>query len=869
MSLARRSHAFCACHAGGSAAPKPFALPGTARVYERPRPFAIQHLALDLELDPDARSVSGTATLDFERVDPDATELPLDAVGFEISRVELGEAGALRPAGFTYDGDVLRVAIPAGVSRAKVAVRYRATPRRGLYFLAPDEHVQGRPKQVWSQCQDEDARHWFPCHDKPHAKFGFELSVRVPNGWQALSNGDLVRAERDASAPKWRWSYRMPEPLPSYLVTLVAGEFAVVEDAPEGEVPLAYWVPKGREADAQRTFGRTREMIRRFGELTGVPYPWSRYTQVVVSDFVFGGMENTTATTLYEHTLLDPRAALDITSDDLVAHELAHQWFGDFVTCRDWSHGWLNEGFATYLEHVDLEAHKGRDEYDWSIQGDLDAYLAEAGGRYRRPIVSQDYEEPIDLFDRHLYQKGGLVLHMLRAQLGDALFWKGVRTYLARHGRGIVETRDLERAFEEVSGRSLQRFFEQWVHRPGHPEIEVKLEHDAGLLVATVRQKQKTDAKGEEPRTPLFAFDLVLDVVDVDGNVRRETRRIERAEHTVVVPCAARPRFVVVDPEHAVIGDVEVQAPADWLRQQLAAGSTARARWLAAKPLGRRADRSAIDALAVVLADEKAFWGLRAACASALGETRRPEAEAALIAALGAAHPKVRRAVAQALGRFRTSAAADAVRKLALRDPSYLVEAEAARALGSTRQASAFDVLVEVLDRPSWADVIRAGALDGMAALRDERALPHVLARTRYGVPTRGRRAAILALPKLDGGRKTREALEELLDDADPHLRIDVVRALVELADPKARPALTRRLGHEDDGRVKRRIREALRDLAGTARQEHERLQSDLDKLRGEHATLLSRVEKLEASLGERREKPPRRAAPAVRRRRR
>ena len=242
-------------------------------------------------------------------------------------------------------------------------------------------------------------------------------------------------------------------------------------------------------------------MIEHFGKLVGVPYPWNKYAQIVVSDFIFGGMENTTATTMYEHLLLDERAALDVTSDDLIAHELAHQWFGDYVTCRDWSHGWLNEGFATFFEHIDLEHKLGKDEYQYALRGDLDAYFAEANGRYRRPIVCQDYEAPIDIFDRHLYQKGGLVLHMLRTALGDDVFWSSVRAYLKKHARSIVETRDLMRALEEVSGRGLEQFFEQWVYRPGHPELEVKVEHEGGVLNIGVKQTQKVDKEA-----PCFRF---------------------------------------------------------------------------------------------------------------------------------------------------------------------------------------------------------------------------------------------------------------------------------------------------------------------------------------------------------------------------
>src|SRR5208283_332536 len=205
-------------------------------------------------------------------------------------------------------------------------------------------------------------------------------------------------------------------------------------------------------------FGRTPDMVSHFSAITGVPYPWSRYSQVVVSDFIFGGMENTTATTMYEHILYDERASIDVTSDDLIAHELAHQWFGDYVTCRDWPEAWLNEGFATFMELVFREKHLGRDEYFYGLKADLDAYLGEAHGRYRRPIVCREYEAPLDLFDRHLYEKGGVVLHLLRTELGDSLFWAGIKLYLTRHAHGIVETSDLMRALEDASGRGLGRF---------------------------------------------------------------------------------------------------------------------------------------------------------------------------------------------------------------------------------------------------------------------------------------------------------------------------------------------------------------------------------------------------------------------------
>ncbi|HEY6461104.1 MAG TPA: M1 family metallopeptidase, partial [Polyangiaceae bacterium] len=438
-----RLHARCGCASMGSvehafsAAGRPFPLPTSTRHFERDRPFAIEHIAVDVTLDVASRSIRATASVDLRRVDTSADELLLDAVGFDVEDLRVDG----KPASWQNDGKALRVAMPVGgAEKSRVTVRYRATPRRGLYFLEPDEHYPARPRQVWSQCQEEDARHWFPCHDSPHVKMTTEIVAHVPAGWYALSNGALVASTKPKEGlATYHW--KMGDPHPSYLVTLAAGEFAEIVDkarAGDRDVPLAYLVPRGREEDARRTFARTPEMIRHFGELTGVPYPWNKYAQIVVSDFIFGGMENTTATTMYEHILLDERAALDLTSDDLIAHELAHQWFGDYVTCRAWYEGWLNEGFATFFEHVWREEHLGRDEYEFGLKVDLDAYAGEAHGRYRRPIVCQDYDAPLDLFDRHLYEKAGLVLHALRRELGDTVFWRGIRSYLASHARGVV-----------------------------------------------------------------------------------------------------------------------------------------------------------------------------------------------------------------------------------------------------------------------------------------------------------------------------------------------------------------------------------------------------------------------------------------------
>ena len=841
--LASRLHSRCACSSAGS----PFALAGTERKYERSRPFAILHLFLDLSLDFAERSVAGTATLDFTRSDPTKSELALDAVGFTIESVRVDVGKGFVDNDFSYDGDTLLVRGLAGANAGKVEVRYRATPRRGIYFLAPDAKVKDRPRQAWTQCQDEDARHWIPCHDKPHVKMTTELRVSVPNGFVALSNGELVERETPAGKKPWLYHFRLDKPHPSYLLTLVAGNFSIVEDRAAvlengSKVPVFYYVPPARKKDTARSFGETPRMIELFSRTTGVPFPWQRYSQIVVSDFIFGGMENTTATTMYEHVLLDERAVADISSNDLVAHELAHQWFGDFVTCRDWSHAWLNEGFATFMEHVEREDRLGRDEYDFGVSFDNDTYLHEASARYARPIVCRDYAEPIDLFDRHLYEKGGLVLHMLRRELGDEIFWAGVREYLSSHAYGIVETNDLQRALERVSGRSLERFFDSWVYRPGHPDLKVKVSWDDGLLSVSVKQAQKL---GD---TALFHFELDLEIGLRSGEVVRHQKSVSSASDTFVVQLAERPAYVAFDPDLRVLGELSFDAPGDMLRAQLGKATRAISRVRAAEALSRRDDPPTIRELASCLAKSKEMWMVRAEAARSLGKIRSDEAFQALAENAGADHPKVRRAVAAALGNFRTAEAAKVLEKRAKHDPSYLVEAESVRALGRTRQPEALKVIVSLLDRPSWADVARAGAIDGLAGLRDERALPEVIERTRYGFPTRGRRAAIAALAQLSEGRKVREHLEELLEDKDPHLKIDVVAALQSLGDPKARGALHRAKERELDGRVVRRLREALRDLSdGNSAAEKKRVNDELENVRSELAELKARLSKVEA----------------------
>jgi aminopeptidase N len=345
-------HAVCCGRRGagaGSGRREPFALPGTTRKYARDRLVDVKHVRLDLAVDPATRTIAGTATHTVVAIADPCERVVLDAAELTIDGVK-DPAG--KPLSFEHrDGALtIRLAKPlrAG-AETSVAVAYHGAPRRGLYFIAPDAGYPKKPLQAWTQGQDEDARYWFPCFDTPNEKASTEVVVTSPSKYTTLSNGALVGTTNDAAKGTTTWHWRMEIPQVSYLVTLVVGEFDRVDLPSEGP-PLYVLVPKGRAKDAVRCLGRTGAMVKAFSERFGVAYPYEKYAQAVVADFIFGGMENTTATTLTEYALYDERAGLDYDADDLIAHELGHQWWGDLLTCRDWSHAWLNEGFATWSE---------------------------------------------------------------------------------------------------------------------------------------------------------------------------------------------------------------------------------------------------------------------------------------------------------------------------------------------------------------------------------------------------------------------------------------------------------------------------------------------------------------------------------------
>lgn len=814
---------------------RPFA-DASARFEEpRSRDFDLHHLRLELRLDVANRAITASAIQTFTPLRDGLTTLRLDAVALDIKTVV---DHANKPLSWSQRGDHLDIELDharaIGV-RFEVRIDYAARPRVGLFFVAPDPSYPDKPTTVWSQGEMEDTRHWIPTWDYPNDRTTTEILATVPEAWTAVSNGRLVSvtSHPEDNTRTFHWSQETAHV--TYLISLVAGEMEVSEETDENGVLLQYYVPRGQAAFVERSFKNTPRMMKFFASFTGVAYPWAKYAQVVVPDFTFGGMENTSATTLTDRTLHDDRAHSDYQSEGLVAHELAHQWFGDLVTCRSWAHLWLNEGFATYLDALWAEHDLGADEMAMNLLEKEDAYFEQDQEDWRRPILEKMYTDPSDLFDRHAYQKGARVLHMLRNTLGDADFRRGVSAYLTRNRDRVVETDELRFALEDATGRSLGWFFDQWVLKPGYPELAVEANYDATAALVALRVRQ---AQSTMDGTPHFRLPMTVRVWTA-GGMKDFAIQFSASDQVVYLPSSEPPTGVLIDPGHALLMRVTLDSPDSWLKTQIEQSPAAIDRITAIRALATRTSPVAIELLAGSLASDP-FWGVRAEAAKSLGKTRSSAALRPLVAALADGDSRVRRGAAEGLATLKNREAVPALLRALGDDASYYARGEAAKALGQIGGDGVYDPLVGALTQESHNDIVRSKAFEGLAELGDKRAIVVAAKWSAYGRPPKAREAAIKALGKLGkGDAKVRLELETLLA-ADPYIwaRQSAIKALKTLGDAAAIPALEKAARNELDGRLRREARrsaDALRAPGPTPSEERLRkVEEELRQVKAE-----------------------------------
>ncbi len=519
--------------------------------FTRPQTFDVRHYSIRASFDRTKKMVLGDTTVSLSPLKADLRTVELDAVDIAFDSVTLDG----KPAQFkTVDGKVI-VTLDKGYGPSDVIAlqfKYTASPKKGVYFVDAESGRSAHSAQIWTQGEAEEARHWIPSYDFPSDKATTEEYLTVEKDETVIGNGELIGKESNANGTV-TWHYKMPVPHSTYLISFVIGKYVKVEDK-HGDIPLGFYVYPGREETAKRAFGDTAKMMAVFEELTGVKFPYNKYDQTIVAKFQFGGMENITATTMSDNEIFfaDFDFGKSIVTD-LVSHELAHSWFGDLVTCRNWAELWLNEGFATYMEAAYREKVNGREDYITKVRSDAGDFLVDDSiNRKRHGLYNRRAADVNGLFDNAAitYNKGGAVLHMLREQVGTENFWKAVNIYLNRHKLANVESTDLKRAMEEVSGQDLGWFFDQWVYGISAPKLTVKPVYSTRTktLKLTITQTQKPEAMV----TSAFRMPMDIEIKAGRNTVTKPITVTKRVE-IISIPSTSKPSEIVLDPNDKVI----------------------------------------------------------------------------------------------------------------------------------------------------------------------------------------------------------------------------------------------------------------------------------------------------------------------------
>jgi len=762
--------------------------------YARSKDYDLQHSKIALRFDLDQKKVIGDVTHTVSILQAGTQKLSFDSVGLQIQSVSVNKA----PVKFETTDAKLLVPLPkparAG-DKFDVEIKYDGKPKKGIYFVLPDKDYPNRPKQVWTQGESEDTRYYLPTYDYPNDRLTTETILTVPGDWLTISNGKLISVS-DATEGLKTWTWRESQPSSTYLFTVVAGELAEVKDTWRN-VPVTYYAPKDRGDRLAPNYSRTPAMIDLFSKKLGVDYPWEKYSQAMVDDFVAGGMENSSATTNTSSSLNHPKIAAEILTDEdnLISHELGHQWFGDLVTCKDWGNIWLNEGFATFMETVWTEAHYGKDQADFERWQNAREWMAQSN-LFAKPIVRHDFDDSSE-FDGNAYTKGGWVLYMLRDQMGEENFYAGLKHYLeANRGKNVM-TADLTKAIEQATHQNVDQFFTQWVYGAGAPKFEISYTYDEAKkqVALTVKQTQK-----REGRVGLFRVPVDVEITNATGP-KLYPIVVSKESQTFPFSSQSAPVMVLFDKGGHVLKSVEFKKEKKELLYQAKNATELSDRADAVVALGKlKNDEEAAAALGDVLQHDKA-WGVKAAAAGALGELGSPAAAKQLLnASPSATEPWVRNRIVQAMGSFKDNPEITAkLESIAKDDSSYRARVAALQSLGKLKTPTAYETLVAAVNSDSPDNYLRNAALRSFGPLGDDRAVPLLRQWAAPGKEIDSREAAIRSLAALQkDSKEITNQIAGYLTESHFRVRHTSISALGSRGDASAIPALEAALKSDD-----------------------------------------------------------------------
>jgi len=675
---------------------------------------------LDVRFDYAHQHLLGTAVLTLRPHFYSQSELLLDAKGFDIKSIQLLNAKAPKTLTYKYDGRQLSIALDHAYTREQpyqVRIVYVAKPNelpaggseaitaaKGLYFINPLNKELNKPRQIWTQGETQSNSCWFPTIDHPNQRMTQEISLTVEDQFKTLSNGLLVGSKKNPDGSRtdtWRQSL----PAAPYLTMLAVGDFAVVSDTWHGKA-VDYYVEPQFKATAKAVFGRTPEMLDFYSKKLGIEYPWEKYSQIAVRDYVSGAMENTTATVHGAAIQATRRELLDVTyenSESIITHELFHHWFGDYVTCESWANLPLNESFADYSQYLWAEYKYGAEPAALVQQQELALYLEEAESK-REPLIRYHYANREDMFDRHSYQKGGRVLHMLRKYVGDDAFFTALNHYLAKNKFSSVEISKLRTAYEETTGEDLQWFFDQWFMQRGHPELKITHSYNNGQVLLHVQQTQDTLFQ------PVFRLPVTVTVWQKEKLTEHHIT-ITKADQTFSFLAADKPTMVKFDSEAQLLGELTEERSQEELVFQFYHARNYLQKYEAMDLLQNKTTDFGVSGLfRNALADN--FYPIRRTALDHLRGYRGPSANAvrAEVQHLATTDPSsaVRAQALVTLASFPNENYA-ATYQAALRDSSYLVEAGAIDALAKLPATSARTQIAALENTPNSTLLVALG----------------------------------------------------------------------------------------------------------------------------------------------------------------
>ena len=759
-------------------------LAGVARAdrpYAPTRDYHLQNVKISLSFDLDQRKVVGEVTHTLSALRDGLTYWYFDCSDIIVSSARVNG----KDAPFELRDDKLRVKLAQPAKSGEifeVNLRYEAKPTAGIYFILPGKDDPARAKEIWTQGEAEDTHHYVPIYDYLNDRATSEMILTVPAGWLTVSNGKLLGVQDAANGMK-TWTWRQSLPVSTYLISFVVGEYAEKQDTWHN-IPVDYYVPRGMEDTLDATFSHTKLMLDFFSDRFGVPYPWDKYAQTAVHDFVASGMENVSATTLATRDLIHASLAGEQpeASDDLISHEMTHQWFGDLVTCKDWTNTWLNEGFATFGANLWEEHYYGADAAAYRYWRDQNSWMP-SRELYPIPILTRNIDDSVE-YVGNVYDKAGWVIHMLREQMGDDAFFAALKHYLEANRLQNVVTADLVKAIEDSSGRNVDQFFDQWIYGAGAPRFLVRSAYDAATKKVTldVRQTQKVEGSVGIFRVPINV------AITTSSGEKIFPIEISKDDETFSFPVDGEPRMVLFDKGDKILKSLDFQkTPEEWIRQ-LKTAADVPDRADAAVALGALRDNdAAVSALGEAARSDR-YWGVREEALRALGRMDSNEARKQVLNALSNDQPWVRQVATEQMGRFTGDE--DVIKRLEKiyrDDKAYSVRGAALQSLAQDKAPGVAELLQKVLTTSSPDDVLQRAALRAMGTVGDDSVASALLEWSSQGKPTSLRGIAIGSLARTDVNNHDITArLISYLNEPSFDIRYASIYALGRRGDPAA-----------------------------------------------------------------------------------